>query len=60
MSVMLGDHYIKLSATVALNRIRKSEEMEKGWHKDEIALPIEFRDLDPVHVIPLNRVKNKQ
>ena len=48
MSVRLGDYWIKLSTTVALNRIRKSEEMEKGWRKDEIGLQAEFRDLDPV------------
>ena len=53
MSVMLGEKFIKLSKTVALNRIRASEELEKGWKKGEIALPVEFRDLDPVHIIPL-------
>ena len=55
MSVMLGERLIKLSKTVALNRIRASEEFEKGWKKDETALPAHFRDrdLDPVHVIPL-------
>lgn len=53
MSVRLGENYIKLSTTIALNRIRKSEEMEKGWRKNEIALPARFRDLDPVHVVPL-------
>ena len=53
MSVKLGDHYIKLSRTLALNRIRKEEELEKGWRKSDIGLPVEFRDLDPVHVVPL-------
>ena len=53
MSIRLGDRFIKLSTTVALNWISKSEEIEKGWRKDEIALPVEFSDLDPVHVIPL-------
>ena len=57
MSVKLGERWIKLSTTLALNRIRKSEELEKGWKRDEIALPAEFRDLDPVHLIPLNRVQ---
>ena len=56
MSVRLGERWIRLSTTVALNRLRKSEEMEKGWRKNEIALPVEFRDLDPVHVVPLKRV----
>ena len=56
MSVRLGERWIRLSTTVALNRIRKSEEMEKGWRKNEIALPVEFRDLDPVHVVPMKRV----
>ena len=53
MSIMLGEKWIKLSKTVALNRIRASEEFEKGWKKGEVALPVQFRDLDPVHVIPL-------
>ena len=56
MSVKLGDYYVKLSTTVALNSIRKSEELEKGWRKNEIGLPAELRDLDPVHVVPLKRV----
>lgn len=55
MSVRLGERWIKLSTTLALNRIRKTEELEKGWKKGEILLPVEFRDLDPVHVIPLLR-----
>ena len=58
MSIRLGEYFIKLSTTVVLNRLRKSEEMEKGWKKGEIALPSEFRDLDPVHLIPLNRAKD--
>ena len=53
MSVQMGENWIKLSTTVALNKIRKSEEMEKGWKKDEIAIPAQFRDLNPVHVSPL-------
>ena len=53
MSVRMGDYYIKLSETIELNRIRKNEELEKGWRKDEIALPAMFRDSDPVHVVPL-------
>ena len=57
MSVKLGEGWIKLSTTIAVNRIHKSEEMEKGWKKDEIALPAELRDLDPVHLIPLKRVQ---
>ena len=57
MSVKLRDYYIKLSTTVALHSIRRSEELEKGWRKDEIHLPAEFKDLDPVHVIPLERVE---
>ena len=57
MSVRLGDHYIKLSTTMALNKIRRSEESEKGWKKSEIGLPAESRDLDPVHVVPLKRVE---
>ena len=59
MSVRLGDHYIKISSAVALNSIRKDEELEKGWRKNEIRLPAEFRDLDPVHVVPLKRVEIK-
>ena len=53
MSVRMGDQYIKLSTTIALNRIRKSEEFEKGWKKGDYGLPEELRDLDPVHIIPL-------
>ena len=58
MSVRMGDYYIKVSSTVALNSIRKDEELEKGWRKNEIHLPAEFRDLDPVFVIPLKRVEH--
>ena len=53
MSVKLGDHYIKLSTTVALNSIRKDEELKKGWRKGLFSIPVELRDLDPVHVVPL-------
>ena len=53
MSVRMGEEWIKLSTTVALNRIRKSEEFEKGWKKGDFGLPAESRDLDPVHVVPL-------
>ena len=53
MSVKLGDHYIKLSTTRALNRIRKEEELEKGWRKGDFGMPTELRDLDLVHVVPL-------
>ena len=59
MSIRIGDGWIKISKTVALNRIRKSEELEKGWRKDEIAKPVEFRDLDLVHVVPLKTVLRK-
>ena len=54
----MGERWIKLSTTLALNRIRKSEELEKGWRKNEIGLPVEFRDMDPVHVIPLKGVED--
>ena len=57
MSIKIGDYYIKLSTTVALNKIRKSEEIEKGWRKNEIALPPELRGLDPVHIVPLSRIE---
>ena len=57
MSVKLGDHYIKLSTTLALNRIRKDEELEKGWRQGDFGVPAELRDLDLVHVVPLERVK---
>ena len=57
MSVKLGDHFIKLSTTLALNRIRKDEELEKGWRQGDIGVPSELRDLDLVHVVPLERVK---
>ena len=57
MSVKLGDHYIKLSKTLALNRIGKDEELEKGWRKGDFGVPAELSDLDLVHVVPLERVK---
>lgn len=53
MSVKLNDHYIKLSTTVALNKIRKNEELEKGWRKGDFGIPAELRDHDVVHVVPL-------
>ena len=57
MSARLGEHFIKLSKTLALNRIRKEEELERGWKKDDFGIPAELRDLDLVHVVPLERVK---
>ena len=57
MSVKLGDHFIKLSTTLSLNRIRKEEELEKGWKKGDFGVPAELRDLDLVHVVPLEWVK---
>ena len=57
MSARLGDHYIKLSKTLALNRIRREEELEKGWKKGDFGVPAELRDLNLVHVVPLDRVK---
>ena len=53
----MGDHYIKLSTTYVLNRIRKEEEFEKGWKKNEIKVPVELRDFNPVHVTPLKTVE---
>ena len=53
MSARLGDHNIRLSTTKALNNIRKDEEFEKGWRKGDFGLPSELRDLDLVHVVPL-------
>ena len=53
MSANLGDHYIKLSKAFALNRIGKDEEPEKGWRKGDFGVPAELRDLDLVHVVPL-------
>ena len=57
MSARLGEHFIKLSKTLALNRIRKDEELEKGWRQGDFGLPAELRDHDLVHVVPLERVK---
>ena len=57
MSARLGEHFIKLSKTLALNRIRKDEELEKGWRQGDFGVPAEFRDLDLVHVVPLERIK---
>ena len=59
MSIRLGERWVKLSTTVSLNRIRKNEELEKGWRKNEIALPPELRDLDLVHLIPMNTVEKE-
>ena len=53
----MGEHWIKLSTTAALTRIRKNEEIELGWRKGEIGLPAEFRDLEPVHVLPMKRIE---
>ena len=53
MSARLGDHFIKLSKTLALNRIGKDEELEKGWRQGDFGIPAELRDLDLVHVVPL-------
>lgn len=60
MSIRMGEEWIKISSTVALNRIRKDEELEKGWRKDEMALPAEMRaglNFDPVHIVPLKGVE---
>ena len=57
MSARYGDHFIMLSKTLALNRIRKDEEFEKGWRKGDFGVPTELRDLDLVHVFPLERVE---
>ena len=59
MSIRIGDGWIKVSKTIALNRIRKSEELEKGWHKDELAMPVEYKDFDLVHIVPLETVLNE-
>jgi hypothetical protein len=55
----LSGHYnrpnkslIRTSKTGSLNFIIQNEEVEKGWKKGEIELPVEFRDLDAVHVLP--------
>ena len=57
MSGRLRDHFIKLSTTLALNQIRKEEELEKGWRKGDFGIPAELRDLDLVHVVPLEWIK---
>lgn len=57
----MGEEWIKISSTVALNRIRKDEELEKGWRKNEMALPAEMRaglNFDPVHIVPLKGVES--
>ena len=56
MSARLGENFIKLSKTRALNRIREDEELEKGWKKGDFGVPAELRDMDLVHVVPLKRV----
>lgn len=57
MSLRLGIDWITVSKTCALNSVRPSEELKKGWRKDGIALHEMFRDFDPVHVIPLEGVR---
>ena len=53
MSLRFGDPFIKTSSTRALNAIRQSEESTLGWKKGELSFPLEFKDLDPVHILPL-------
>lgn len=53
MSLRFGDPFIKTSSTRALNAIRQSEERTLGWKKGELSFPPEFKDLDPVHILPL-------
>ena len=56
VSMRMGDGVIRTSTTKSLRPIRsKSEEMEKGWKRGEIAAGerAEFRGMDAVHVIPL-------
>ena len=50
MSLRFGEGLIRTSTTTSLNRIRKTVE---GWKKGEIDFPLEFRDLDQVHMIPM-------
>lgn len=56
ISARYGDLLIKLSMTKALNTIRADEEFEKGWKKGAIGMPSELKDLDLVHVVPLEWV----
>ena len=51
-AVLRNKSMIRTSKTGSLNLVIKSEESEKGWKKGEIGLPVEFRDLDAVHIIP--------
>ena len=56
VSMRMGDGVIRTSTTKSLRPIRsKSEEMEKGWKRGEIAAGerAEFRGMDAVHVVPL-------
>ena len=51
LSLNVGDSWIRTSTTKSLTVIRDYEEEEKGWKKEEIALPHEFKDLDAVHIL---------
>ena len=56
VSMRMGDGVIRTSTTKSLRPIRsKSEELEKGWKRGEIAAGerAEFRGMDAVHVVPL-------
>ena len=56
VSMRMGDGVIRTSTTKSLTPIRsKSEELEKGWKRGEIAAGerAEFRGMDAVHVVPL-------
>ena len=61
VSMRMGDGVIRTSTTKSLRAIRKSEELEKGWKRGEIAAGErpEFRGMDPVHVVPLIWLKMK-
>ena len=62
LSMKMGEGMIRTSTTKSLRAIRKSEELEKGWKRGEIAAGerAELREMDPVHVVPLTLVKNKK
>ena len=62
VSMRMGDGVIRTSTTKSLRPIRsKSEELEKGWKRGEIAAGerAEFRGMDAVHVVSLRWLEKR-
>ena len=60
MSIKLGEGMIRTSTTKSLRPIRNNKQSELGWKRGEISILAQFRDMDPVDVVPLILVKNNK